>query len=113
MAQVQSLVRELRSWRLCAAAKSPQSCQTLCNPIDGSLPGSADPGRLFSMTKKKKKKRNQYADDMTLYIENAEDATKNLINESSKVAGYMINMHKLIIFLCSLTMNILKMKLRK
>ena len=53
------------------------------------------------------------ADDMTLYIENAEDATKNLINESSKVAGYMINMHKLIIFLCSLTMNILKMKLRK
>ena len=50
---------------------------------------------------------------MTLYIENAEDATKNLINESSKVAGYIINMHKLIIFLCSLTMNILKMKLRK
>ena len=113
VAQVQSLVRELRSWRLCAAAaaKSPQSCLTLCDPIDGSPLGSAVPGRLFSMTKKKKK--NQYADDMTLYIENAEDATKNLINESSKVAGYIINMHKLIIFLCSLTMNILKMKLRK
>ena len=61
----------------------------------------------------KKKKRNQYADDMTLYIENAKDATKNLISESSKVAGYVINMYKLIIFLCSLTMNILKMKLRK
>ena len=24
-----------------AAAKSPQSCPTLCNPIDGSLPGSS------------------------------------------------------------------------
>ena len=24
-----------------AAAKSSQSCPTLCNPIDGSLPGSA------------------------------------------------------------------------
>lgn len=50
---------------------------------------------------------------MTLYIENAKDATKNLISESSKVVGYVINMHKLIIFLCSLTMNILKMKLRR
>ena len=58
VAQVQSLVRELRSWRLCAAAaaKSPQSCLTLCDPIDGSPLGSAVPGRLFSMTKKKKKK---------------------------------------------------------
>ena len=27
-----------------AAAKSSQSCLTLCNPIDGSLPGSAVPG---------------------------------------------------------------------
>ena len=27
-----------------AAAKSRQSCSTLCNPIDGSLPGSAVPG---------------------------------------------------------------------
>ena len=27
-----------------AAAKSPQSCPTLCNPIDGSLPGSPVPG---------------------------------------------------------------------
>ena len=24
-----------------ATAKSPQSCPTLCNPIDGSLPGSS------------------------------------------------------------------------
>ena len=29
-----------------AAAKSPQSCLTLCNPIDGSPPGSAIPGIL-------------------------------------------------------------------
>ena len=27
-----------------AAAKSLQSCPTLCDPIDGSPPGSADPG---------------------------------------------------------------------
>ena len=26
-----------------AAAKSPQSCQILCNPIDGSPPGSPIP----------------------------------------------------------------------
>ena len=29
-----------------AAAKSLQSCPTLCNPIEGSPPGSADPGIL-------------------------------------------------------------------
>ena len=29
-----------------AAAKSLQSCPTLCNPIDGSPPGSAVPGIL-------------------------------------------------------------------
>ena len=29
-----------------AAAKSLQSCPTLCDPIDGSLPGSAIPGIL-------------------------------------------------------------------
>ena len=29
-----------------AAAKSLQSCPTLCNPIDGSLPGSPIPGIL-------------------------------------------------------------------
>ena len=27
-----------------AIAKSLQSCPTLCDPIDGSPPGSADPG---------------------------------------------------------------------
>ena len=29
-----------------AAAKSLQSCPTLCNPIDGSQPGSSVPGIL-------------------------------------------------------------------
>ena len=32
------------------AAKSLQSCPTLCNPIDGSLPGSAIPGILQART---------------------------------------------------------------
>ena len=41
-------------------AKSLQSCPTLCNPIDGSPPGSAIPGILQARTlgpclKKKKK----------------------------------------------------------
>ena len=33
-----------------AAAKSLQSCPTLCNPIDGSLPGSPVPGILQART---------------------------------------------------------------
>ena len=33
-----------------AAAKSLQSCPTLCDPIDGSPPGSAIPGILKART---------------------------------------------------------------
>ena len=33
-----------------AAAKSCQSCLTLCDPIKGSLPGSAVPGILQART---------------------------------------------------------------
>ena len=33
-----------------AAAKSLQSCPTLCNPIDGSPLGSPDPGILQART---------------------------------------------------------------
>ena len=33
-----------------AAAKSLQSCPTLCNPIDGSPPGSPVPGILHART---------------------------------------------------------------
>ena len=32
------------------AAKSLQSCPTLCDPIDGSPPGSPDPGILQART---------------------------------------------------------------
>ena len=35
-----------------AAAKSLQSCLTLCDPIDGSPPGSALPGILQARTLK-------------------------------------------------------------
>ena len=51
----------ISSWHLCiintfsryyaaAAAKSLQSCPTLCDPIDGSPPGSAVPGILQART---------------------------------------------------------------
>ena len=33
-----------------APAKSPQSCPTLCNPIDGSPPASPVPGILQART---------------------------------------------------------------
>ena len=33
-------------WGTAAAAKSLQSCLTLCDPIDGNLPGSPVPGIL-------------------------------------------------------------------
>ena len=33
-----------------AATKSPQSCPTLCNPIDDNPPGSAVPGILQART---------------------------------------------------------------
>ena len=33
-----------------AAAKSPQSCPTLCDPIDGSPPGFTVPGILQART---------------------------------------------------------------
>ena len=33
-----------------AAAKSPQSCQTVCDPVDGSPPGSPFPGILQART---------------------------------------------------------------
>ena len=37
-------------WDIAAAAKSLQSCPTLCDPIDGSPPGSAIPGILQART---------------------------------------------------------------
>ena len=40
----------IRPWPLAATAKSLQSCPTLCNPIDGSQPGSPVPGILQART---------------------------------------------------------------
>ena len=40
----------LSSINIAAAAKSLQSCPTLCNPIDGSPPGSPVPGILQART---------------------------------------------------------------
>ena len=39
-----------QQWRLTAAAKSLQLCPTLCDPIDGSPPGSPIPGILQART---------------------------------------------------------------
>ena len=53
-------------------------------------------------------KLSLFADDMTLYIENPNGATRKLlklINEYSKVAGYKINMQKSLAFPHSKTEN--------
>ena len=36
----------IKKWAAAAAAKSLQSCPTLCDPIDGSPPASSVPGIL-------------------------------------------------------------------
>ena len=41
---------QFRYYAAAAAAKSLQSCPTLCDPIDGSPPGSAVPGILQART---------------------------------------------------------------
>ena len=41
---------ELYGMWIAAAAKSLQSCPTLCDPIDGSPPGSSVPGILQART---------------------------------------------------------------
>ena len=38
------------TWAAAAAAKSLQSCPTLCDPTDGSPPGSPVPGILQART---------------------------------------------------------------
>ena len=45
-----SAARETYVSAAAAAAKSLQSCPTLCDPIDGSPPGSAVPGILQART---------------------------------------------------------------
>ena len=41
---------ERGEWTATATAKSPQSCPTLCDPIDGSPPGFPVPGSLQART---------------------------------------------------------------
>ena len=63
---------------------------------------------------KEKVKFSLFADDMILYIEDHKDSTRKLlelINESSKVAGYKVNTQKSLEFLY--TSNEKSEKLRK
>ena len=48
--QEDDLIDLLAMQHAAAAAKSLQSCPTLCDPIDGSPPGSAVPGILQART---------------------------------------------------------------
>ena len=48
--KVMSLLFNMLSAAAAAAAKSLQSCPTLCDPIDGSPPGSPVPGILQART---------------------------------------------------------------
>ena len=60
-------------------------------------------------------KLSLYADDMILHIENPKDSTQKLlelINEFSKVAGYNINIQKLVHFF-TLTMKYQKWNVNK
>jgi len=45
-----NFVKYLKAAAAAAAAKSLQSCPTLCDPIDGSPPGSPVPGILQART---------------------------------------------------------------
>ena len=50
MMHLRSLLLLHISWCTAAAAKSLQSCPTLCDPVDGSPPGSPVPGILQART---------------------------------------------------------------
>ena len=47
---LEALVDLIKPFSFAAAAKSLQSCPTLCNPTDGSAPGSPIPGILQART---------------------------------------------------------------
>ena len=48
--KLKKIGKTTRLFRYTATAKSLQSCPTLCNPIDGSPPGSPVPGILQART---------------------------------------------------------------
>ena len=50
-------------------------------------------------TRKEEVKLSLFAGEMILYIENPKDASRKLINEFGKVAGYKINAQKSLAFL--------------
>ena len=60
LSKLQEIVKDREAWHTAihgvgksccyVAAKSLQSCPTLCDPIDGSPPGSAIPGILQAST---------------------------------------------------------------
>ena len=47
---IESVIQKIQGHAAATAAKSLQSCLTLCDPIDGSLPGSPVPGILQART---------------------------------------------------------------
>ena len=47
---ITGIIADLLLYAAAAAAKSLQSCPTLCDPIDGSPPGSPIPGILQART---------------------------------------------------------------
>ena len=80
-----------------AAAKSLQLCPTLCNPIDGSLPGSSVPGILQARVLECVAIAfSGYAADTTLMAE-SKDELKSLlmkVKEESDKVGLKINIQK-------------------
>ena len=98
-----------------AAAKSLQSCLTLCNPIDGSPQGSPVPGILQARTLEWVAisfsnafllfaiRVVTYADDTTLIAKSKEEL-KNLlmrVKEESEKAGLKLNFQKTKMMECS------------
>ena len=122
----------LKCIKMKSESEVAQSCPTLSDPMDWSLPGSSVHGIFqarvlewvaiaFSEKEikgiqigKEEGKLSLLADDMILYIESPKDSTRKLlelINEYSKVAGYKINTQKSLSFLY--TNNEKTEKLRK
>ena len=80
-----------------AAAKSQQSCPTLCDPVDWSPPGSSVPGipqaRILEWVAIS---FSRYADDTTLMAENEEQLKSLLMKmkEENEKAGYKLSIQK-------------------